>query len=86
MRRERLDDVGAALDERGVRHRHSHHENLEAARMPGSALSRLVPRIGLIDDVDPSLTADNPAPLVALLQCLERIDDLHIHALVRAGT
>src|SRR4051794_41439227 len=66
------------VNEGGVRHRHSHHGNLEAAQVPGSALSRLVPWIGLVDDVDSSLPADDPAALVALLQCLQRIDDLHI--------
>src|SRR5207302_1691755 len=46
----------------------------------GSALSRLVPRIGLVDDVDPPLAAHYAAALVALLQCLQRIDDLHIRS------
>src|SRR5271163_853278 len=74
----RFDDVGAALDEHSVRHRHSHRRSRNAASIARSALARLIPRIGLVDDVDSPLAAHNAATLVPLLQCLQRIDDLHI--------
>src|SRR5262249_51893968 len=45
----------------------------------GSALARLIPRIGLIDDKDAPLAPYDAAVLVAFLQRLQRIDDLHAH-------
>src|SRR6516225_1845289 len=43
----------------------------------GSALARLISRIGLIDDECAPLSAHDAAVLVAFLQRLQRIDDLH---------
>src|SRR5690348_7744555 len=42
-----------------------------------SALARLEARVGLVDDVNATLPPHDPAVLVALLQRLERIGDLH---------
>src|SRR5437762_4456721 len=42
-----------------------------------SALAGLEARIGLVDDVDASLAPHDAAVLVALLQRLQRIGDLH---------
>src|SRR5215467_2122544 len=54
-----------------------------------SALPRLVPRVGLVDDVDAPLPPHDAAALIALLQRLKRIDDLHARipcTLTRIGT
>src|SRR5262245_8593437 len=41
------------------------------------ALAGLVARIGLVDDVDAALAADDPAVLVPRLGRFQRVDDLH---------
>src|SRR5690349_13704690 len=43
----------------------------------GSALAGLEARVRLVDHVDAALAPDDAAVLVALLQCLQRIGDLH---------
>src|SRR3954469_22691533 len=43
----------------------------------GSALPRLKPRIGLVDDVDAALAAHELAVAVTRLERLERASDLH---------
>src|SRR3954469_12060996 len=43
----------------------------------GSALPRLKPRIGLVDDVDDALAAHELAVAVTRLERLERASDLH---------
>ena len=45
---------------------------------PELALARLEAGIGLIDNVDPPLTANNAAILVAFLRRLERIKYFHL--------
>src|SRR5258708_7145047 len=45
---------------------------------PGSALARLEPRIDLVDQIDAPAAPHDAAVLVALLQRLQRIDDLHV--------
>src|SRR5438046_6415985 len=63
-----------------------------AAQRPGmtvtwcgaSALARLEARIGLVDDVDAPLAPHDAAVLVALLQRLQRIGDLHDRVLGKA--
>src|SRR5262249_5765917 len=52
-----------------------------ALAKPGSALARLIPRVGLVDDVGAPLAAHDAAVLVALFQRFQRIDDLHAHVL-----
>ena len=47
--------------------------NWSCRRVPGSALARFEPRMGLVDDVDAPLAAHDTAILVAFFQ---RIDDL----------
>src|SRR6266481_3870813 len=47
----------------------------------GSALARLIPGVGLVDDVGAPLAAHDAAVLVALFQRFQRIDDLHAHVL-----
>src|SRR5437867_1309180 len=49
----------------------------------GSALARLIARVGLVDDVGAPLAAHDAAVLVALFQRFQRIDDFHAHALNR---
>ena len=48
-----------------------------ASARSGSALPRLEPAVGLVDDVDASAPPHDLAVLVALLQCLQRTNDLH---------
>src|SRR5712671_767760 len=47
------------------------------------ALAGLEARIGLVDDVDAALAAHDAAVLVALLERLQRIGDLHDQVLER---
>src|SRR5215468_10974729 len=56
-----------------------------ALAKPGSALARLIPRVGLVDDVGAPLAAHDAAVLVALFQRFQRIDDLHAHVLGAEG-
>ena len=42
-----------------------------------SALAGLKARVHFVDDVDTTLTADDPAIAVPGLECLQRIGDLH---------
>ena len=48
-----------------------------AGKWVGSALTRLVTRVGLVDDVEPALPADYLAVGMALLRGLEGRDDFH---------
>src|SRR5205085_6477451 len=72
-----FNDLGSTLDNRGVRDRHTPRRGPGIEWKPDSALSRLVPRISLVDDIDPRLAAHDAAALVTLLQCLQGIDDFH---------
>ena len=42
-----------------------------------SALAGLITRVGLVNEIDPALAANEAAILVARLRCLERINDFH---------
>src|SRR5262249_2329494 len=50
-------------------------------KRPGSALACLISWIGLVDDEGAPLAPHDAAVLVAFLQCLQRIDNLHTHVL-----
>src|SRR5438552_3885284 len=54
-------------------------DNSPSVAKPSSALARLIPRIGLVDDVGAPLATHDAAILVAFSQRLQRVDDLHTH-------
>ncbi len=69
----------------GRRHVHARPPRCLAAAAPkgcgpatgSSALTGLEARVGLVDDVDPALAPHDPAVLVAFLQRLQGISNLH---------
>jgi len=52
---------------------------------PGLALARLEAGIGLVDNIDPPLAANNATILVAFLRRLERIKYFHLAHPIHLG-